>query len=119
MRMVKLSRIEILKSEEDVKRVAEEIEKSMDMQQHNVAEESEVQELNTVAHQLEHIQELLIHIIQSIRGVRDSIDSLTSVIRKNIKVMALAYMLPSINDEEIRRKILEILIKDLELDKKS
>jgi ferritin len=114
--MVKLGRMEIPKSEEDVKRINEEIEKNMEMHQHSHSDEDALSDVDSIVHQLGHVQELLIHIIQSIKEVRNSIDNLTSVIRKNSRIIALAYMLNVINNEEDKRKIVEIISKDLNLD---
>lgn len=107
--MVKLNRLKIPKSEEDVERISEEIEASM---HHH---EGAISGGEAIAHQLEHVQELLIHVIQGIREVRDSIDNLSSIVRKSVRIMALGYILSSTENREVRRKIIETIIKDVGL----
>jgi len=114
--VIKFGRMEIPKSEEDVRKISEEIEKSI--HQHSLSEEGGVSRIDAVVHQLEHIQELLIHVIQSIREVRDSMDNLTSAIRRSTKIIALGFILSSTNDMEIKKRIAEIILKDVGLDAK-
>ncbi|MCS7110699.1 MAG: hypothetical protein N3D82_01900 [Ignisphaera sp.] len=113
--MIKLGKLEIPKSEEDVKRISEEIEESM--HQHHPGEgEDSASNAEAIAHQLEHVQDLLIHVIRGIKEIRDSIDNLSSIVRKNMKVVALGYILLSVENREIKKKIAELIIKDMGLD---
>jgi len=120
--MVKIERLTIPKSEDDVRELMERISREMsevgEGGRHASGEEVEssgsIQE--EIVHQLTHIQELLIHVIQSVREVRDSIDNLSVTLRKNLRVLAYIWLLNSIDSEEIKRELLNTIAKELGLD---
>ncbi len=122
--MVKIERLSIPKSEDDVKelteRISREISESSE-QEHHVSEE-EVESLvgsqGEIAHQLTHIQELLIHVIQGIREIRDSVDNLSITLRKNLRVLAYIWLLNSIDNEETKKDLLDTIGKELGIDLK-
>jgi len=119
----KFSRMNIPKSEEDVKKISEEI---MQQESQNIeveTEESEVHshkevDLSIVAHELTHIQELLLHVIHVIRELRDSVDNLNVTIRKSLRALALLQVVNSMSDTELKFKLLEQVSKDLGIELK-
>ncbi|ADM28622.1 hypothetical protein Igag_1825 [Ignisphaera aggregans DSM 17230] len=120
--MVKIERMTIPKSEDDLRELTERISREMseasEEEQH--ASEGEVESSGIIqgeiAHQLTHIQELLIHVIQSVREVRDSIDNLSITLRKNLRTLAYIWLLNSIDSEEIKKDLLDAIAKELGLD---
>jgi len=120
--MVKIERMTIPKSEDDVRELMERISREMSEAggegQH--VSEGEVESSGIIqgeiVHQLAHIQELLIHVIQSVREVRDSIDNLSITLRKNLRTLAYIWLLNSIDSEEIKKDLLDTIVKELGLD---
>ena len=115
--MSKFKRIDIPKSEEDVRRITEEI-----MKQEMVKEEAEeieehkqhgVSNTELIAQELGHVQELLLHLIQSIRELRDSVDTLALIVKKSLRAIALLQLMNMMNDENSRMYLLEQVSKDL------
>ncbi|MDK6029178.1 hypothetical protein QPL79_07360 [Ignisphaera sp. 4213-co] len=107
----------IPKDEEDVKRIADEIMKE-EAGNEAVAEEAHehrhaAPNLDMISHELAHIQELLIHIIQSIRELRDSVDGLAAVVRKSLRTLSLIQFINTTNDNELRAKLLEQVLRDI------
>jgi len=120
--MVKIERMSIPKSEDDVRelmeRISREISEASEEEQHASEEEVESSGIiqGEIVHQLTHIQELLIHVIQSVREVRDSIDNLSITLRKNLRTLAYIWLLNSIDSEEIKKDLLDTIVKELGLD---
>jgi hypothetical protein len=114
----KFSRLSIPKSEDDVRRISEEI---MQQEQKEVVAGAEERgryayegvDLSAIAHELTHIQELLLHIIQAIRELRDSVDTLSITIKKTLRALALLQMVNHVSDLEAKHKLLEQVYKDL------
>jgi hypothetical protein len=126
--MVKISRMEIPKSEEDLRRISEEIMKE-EAEEHGheheeVVEEHEVHghahehevDLGVIAHQLGHLQELMLQVIQGVREVRDSIDDLSATLRRSLRALAVLQAMSIIDDAELKKKLLEQVAKDLGID---
>jgi hypothetical protein len=126
--MVKISRLEIPKSEEDLRKISEEImreeaEKHEHEQEevveaheaHGYGHEHEV-DLGVIAHQLGHLQELMLQVIQGVREVRDSIDDLSATLRRSLRALALLQAMSVIDDAELKKKLLEQVAKDLGID---
>jgi hypothetical protein len=126
--MVKISRMEIPKSEEDLRRISEEIMKE-EAEEHGheheeVVEEHEVHghahehevDLGVIAHQLGHLQELMLQVIQGVREVRDSIDDLSAALRRSLRALAVLQAMSIIDDAELKKKLLEQVAKDLGID---
>jgi len=120
--MVKIERMTIPKSEDDVKELMERISREMSeagVEGQHVSEgevESSGIIQGEIVHQLAHIQEMLIHVIQSVREVRDSIDNLSVTLRKNLRTLAYIWLLNSIDSEEIKKDLLDTIVKELGLD---
>ncbi len=120
--MVKIERMSIPKSEDDVRELTERISREMSEESgrgYSISEEKiESSEIiqREIAHQLAHIQELLIHIIQGVREIRDSIDNLSITLRKNLRIAAYIWLLNSIDSEEIKKILLDTIFKELGLD---
>jgi hypothetical protein len=126
-KLTKFSRMTIPKSEDDIKKISEEIMQ----QEHQVvelgAEEAEEgthmhahgeADLSVIIHELNHMQELLLHVIQAIRELRDSVDNLDITIRKSLRALALLQVANSLSDAESRHRLLEQVSKDLGVDVK-
>jgi len=127
LKLTKFSRMTISKSEDDIKKISEEIRQ----QEHQVvelgAEEAEEgthmhahgeADLSVITHELTHMQELLLHVIQAIRELRDSVDNLGITIRKSLRALALLQVANSLSDAESRHRLLEQVSKDLGVDVK-
>jgi DNA polymerase III gamma/tau subunit len=114
----RFSRLSIPKSEDDVRRISEEI---MQQEQKEVVAGAEERgryayegvDLSAIVHELTHIQELLLHIIQAIRELRDSVDTLSITIKKTLRALALLQMVNHVSDLEAKHKLLEHVYKDL------
>jgi hypothetical protein len=114
----RFSRLSIPKSEDDVRRISEEIMQQELKEVVAGAEERgrytyEGVDLSAIAHELTHIQELLLHIIQAIRELRDSVDTLSITIKKTLRALALLQMVNHVSDLEAKHKLLEHVYKDL------
>lgn len=118
--MSKFSRMSIPKSEEDIQKISEEIMKSEGAEEEHEHEHeaTPTADLGMISHQLAHIQELLIHVIQSIRELRDSVDGLASATRRSLKTLSLVQLMNNVNDQELRSKILEQVLKELGIESK-
>lgn len=117
--MSKFGRMNIPKSEEDIQKISEEIMKSEGVEEeHEHEAEHAPTDLDMIAHQLAHIQELLIHVIQSIRELRDSVDGLASITRRSLKTLSLVQFINNISDPELRSKILDQVMKELGIETK-
>ena len=113
--MGKFDRLSIPKSEEDVRRI---VEKEVSSSSETYEEQEQptpytISDLTAIAHQLAHVQELLLYIIQTLREVRDSIDTLSISLRRNLRALALAQLLMQTSSPELKKKIIEQLAKDL------
>ncbi|MEM0026884.1 MAG: hypothetical protein QXT53_02040 [Ignisphaera sp.] len=116
--MSKFSRMSIPKNEEDIQRISEEIMKSEGAEEEHEHETISTANLDMISHQLAHIQELLIHVIQSIRELRDSVDGLASATRRSLKTLGLVQFMNNVNDPELRSKILDQVLKELGIEAK-
>lgn len=115
--MVKISRLEIPKNEEDLKKITEKImkeEPEENNQNEEVAEEvhqEHVDEhevgLDIIAHEVAHLYELMHYLVQTVREVRDSIDDLVDIVKENTKILALLQLINVVNDEELKQRLLE------------
>jgi hypothetical protein len=115
--LVKISRLEIPKNEEDLKKITEKImkeEPEENNQNEEVAEEvhqEHVDEhevgLDIIAHEVAHLYELMHHLVQTVREVRDSIDDLVDIVKENTKILALLQLINVVNDEELKQRLLE------------
>lgn len=79
------------------------------------AHEYEV-DLGVIAHQLGHLQELMLQVIQGVREVRDSIDDLNATLRRSLRALAMLQAMSIIDDDELKKKLLEQVAKDLGID---
>jgi len=120
----KLGRMEIPKSEEDLQKLTEEIMKEEaeasgheeGYEPHEHHEHAEVAGLDEVVHQLVHMYESIIYAVQALREVRDSLDIIASNIKRSSRALALAVLLSQTQDPESRRKLVELLSKELGID---
>jgi len=120
----KLGRMEIPKSEEDLQKLTEEIMKEEaeaagheeGYEHHEHHAHAEVAGLDEVIHQLVHMYESILYAVQALREVRDSLDIIASNIKRSSRALALAVLLSQTQDPESRRKLVELLSKELGID---
>jgi len=120
----KLGRMEIPKSEEDLQKLTEEIMKEEAeaagheerYEHHEHHGHAEAAGLDEVVHQLVHMYESILYAVQALREVRDSLDIIASNIKRSSRALALAVLLSQTQDPESRRKLVELLSKELGID---
>jgi len=121
----KLGRMEIPKSEDDLQKLTEEIMKEEAEEAtgheerhgpHEHRAHAEVAGLDEVIHQLVHMYESILYAVQALREIRDSLDIMASNIKRSSKALALAVLLSQTQDPESRRKLVELLSKELGID---
>jgi len=121
----KLGRMEIPKSEEDLQKLTEEIMKEETEEvaghergyaPHEHHAHTEAAGLDEVVHQLIHMYESILYAVQALREIRDSLDIIASNIKRSSRALALAVLLSQTQDPESKRKLVELLSKELGID---